>query len=89
MAQGGRATPCGGSEHGLRTSLVISSIGSVPEPIAQIEMDGAYYKFKGWDTGEYEPVPNVFAAGNVVTGQGNIKASVDHGRQVSTTRSIR
>ncbi len=71
-----------GSEFEVPTRLVISSIGSVPEPIEGIEMSGAYYKFKDWDTGEYAEIPGVFATGNVVTGQGNIKASVDHGRQV-------
>lgn len=71
-----------GSEHELRSELVVSSIGSIPEPIEGIEQKGAYYRFKDWDTGEYEPLPDVFAAGNVVTGQGNIVASVEHGRFV-------
>lgn len=71
-----------GSAFEVPTRLVISSIGSIPEPIPGVEMSGTYYRFKDWDTGEYAAIPGVFATGNVVTGQGNIKASVDHGRQV-------
>jgi ferredoxin/flavodoxin---NADP+ reductase len=81
--EGRNVTTIEGSEHELRTSLVISSIGSVPEAIAGLKMKGAYYTFKDWDTGEYDGVPGVFGAGNVVTGQGNIKASVEHGRFVA------
>jgi ferredoxin--NADP+ reductase len=81
--EGRRATPVEGSEHVIKTSLVVSSIGSIPEPLEGVEMNGSYYKFKDWDTGEYEPLPGVFAAGNVVTGQGNIVASLEHGRFVS------
>lgn len=80
--KGKDATPIAGSEETLRTDLLVSSIGSIPEPVAGIEMKGVYYQFKNWDTGEYGPLPGVFASGNVVTGQGNIKASLDHGKQV-------
>ncbi|MGE0707184.1 MAG: NAD(P)-binding protein [Planctomycetota bacterium] len=80
--QGRDAVPVPGSEHVLRTDLVISSIGSIPEPIEGIAMKGTYYQFKDWDTGEYAALPGVFAAGNVVTGQGNIVASLEHGRFV-------
>lgn len=81
--QGGRLEPAAGSEQVVRSPQVISSIGSIPEPLAGIAMKGAYYEFKSWDTGEYAPRAGVFAAGNVVTGQGNIKASLDHGRFVA------
>jgi NADPH-dependent glutamate synthase beta subunit-like oxidoreductase len=81
--QGRDAIPVPGSEETIRTDLVVSSIGSIPEPLEGVEMQGTYYRFKNWDTGEYGPLPGVFAAGNVVTGQGNIKASLDHGRQVA------
>jgi ferredoxin--NADP+ reductase len=81
--EGRKVTSVEGSEHEVRSDLVISSIGSIPEPIAGLEMNGAYYTFKDWDTGEYAGVPGVFGAGNVVTGQGNIKLSVEHGRFVA------
>lgn len=78
----GRAESVEGSEFEVRTDLVVSSIGSIPEPIDGIEMNGTYYRYKDWDTGEYEPLPGVFGVGNVVTGQGNIKASLEHGKFV-------
>lgn len=81
--EGRDAKPIAGSEHELRTDLVISSIGSIPEPIPGVEMKGTYYRYKDWDTGEYEPVPGVFGVGNVVTGKGNIKASLEHGKLVA------
>jgi ferredoxin--NADP+ reductase len=77
------AVPVPGSEKQLRTDLVVSSIGSIPEPIDGILMKGTFYQFKDWDTGEYGPLPGVYATGNVVTGQGNIKVSADHGKQVA------
>jgi NADPH-dependent glutamate synthase beta subunit-like oxidoreductase len=84
VVEGRSANPVEGSERELRTTMVISSIGSVPEPLEGVEMKGTYYKYKDWDTGEYAPLPGVFGVGNVVTGQGNIKASLEHGRAVGT-----
>lgn len=81
--QGRDASPVPGSERELRSELVVSSIGSIPEPIPGVEMSGVYYKYKDAETGEYSALPAVFATGNVVTGQGNIKASLDHGKQVA------
>jgi ferredoxin--NADP+ reductase len=81
--QGRDAAVVPGTERELRTDLVVSSIGSIPEPLPGVEMSGVYYKFKDPETGEYSALPAVFATGNVVTGQGNIKASLDHGKQVA------
>jgi ferredoxin/flavodoxin---NADP+ reductase len=78
----GRLVEVEGSEQTLKTPLIISSIGSLPEPVEGIEMDGAYYRFEDWDTGRYGPIPTVFGAGNVITGQGNIRVSNKHGRYV-------
>ncbi|MGO8997839.1 MAG: NAD(P)-binding protein [Polyangiaceae bacterium] len=72
-----------GSEHNLRTPLVVSSIGSVPEKISGIAMTGEMYAFKSWDTGEYDGLPGVFGLGNVVTGKGNIHESLEHGERVA------
>lgn len=80
--EGREAIPIDGSEYFRPARLIVSSIGSIPEPLPGIEMDGSYYAFKDWDVGEYAGLPHVFAAGNVVTGQGNIKASVEHGQRV-------
>jgi NADPH-dependent glutamate synthase beta subunit-like oxidoreductase len=66
-----------------RGSCVISSIGSIPEPIEGIEMKGELFKFTDWDLGRLDGYPTVFAAGNVATGKGNIIASRKHARFVS------
>ncbi|MBI2822725.1 MAG: hypothetical protein HYX74_10915 [Acidobacteria bacterium] len=82
--EGRQARPIAGSEKDIYAPLVISSIGSVPEPIPGIEMKGDFYCFKNWDTGQYEPAPQVFGVGNVVTGQGNIAISQKHAAHVAT-----
>lgn len=67
----------------MPSPLVISSIGSIPEPIPGIPMREEQYKFKDAASGELEGLPGVFAVGNAVTGKGNILASARHGRVVS------
>jgi hypothetical protein len=62
---------------------VISSIGSIPEPIRGIEMGGETFKIKNGETGELEGWEGSFVVGNAVTGKGNILASRKHGRTVS------
>jgi len=66
-----------------RGSVVISSIGSIPEPIEGIAMKGELFDFKDWEIGRLEGYPTVFSVGNVVTGKGNIVASRKHATQVS------
>lgn len=66
-----------------RAACVISSIGSIPEPIPGIEMNGELYDFEDWDTGRLAAYPNVFSVGNVVTGKGNIIASRKHAEHVA------
>lgn len=82
--EGKRAEPVAGSEQELRAPLVISSIGSVPERIPGIRMKGESYVYRSWDTGEYEDIPGVFGIGNVVTGKGNIRDSLEHGESVAS-----
>lgn len=67
----------------VRGPTVISSIGSIPEAIPGIEMNGELFDFKDWDLGRLEGYPTVFSVGNVVTGKGNIVASRKHATQVS------
>ncbi len=81
--EGRKATPIPGSEHELRSPLIISSIGSVPEIIPGIAMKGEYYTFKDWDFGYYAGSDRVFGVGNVVTGQGNIRVSLVHSQKVA------
>jgi NADPH-dependent glutamate synthase beta subunit-like oxidoreductase len=72
-----------GTEYEVRSPLVIASIGSIPEPIPGIEMNSELYEIRDSDSGQLKQFDQVFALGNVVTGKGNIKASLTHGRQVS------
>jgi len=67
----------------VRAPSIISSIGSIPEPIAGIDMKGELFDFKDWDIGRLDGYPTVFSVGNVVTGKGNIVASRKHATQVS------
>lgn len=66
-----------------RGSCVISSIGSIPEPLPGIPMKGELFAFSDWENGRLADYPNVFSVGNIVTGKGNIVASRKHARQVS------
>jgi NADPH-dependent glutamate synthase beta subunit-like oxidoreductase len=66
-----------------RGRYVISSIGSIPEPIPGIDMKGELFAFTDWNVGRLAAYPNVFSAGNVVTGKGNIVASRKHSGQVA------
>jgi ferredoxin--NADP+ reductase len=66
-----------------RGPVVISSIGSIPEPIEGIDMKGELFDFVDWTYGRLGAYPTVFSAGNVVTGKGNIVASRKHATQVS------
>jgi len=82
--EGRRAEPIPESEHELRAPLVISSIGSVPEIIPGIAMKGEYYTFTDEVLPQYSGCDRVFGVGNVVTGQGNIRVSLVHSREVTT-----
>jgi NADPH-dependent glutamate synthase beta subunit-like oxidoreductase len=66
-----------------RGAYVISSIGSIPEPIPGIDMKGELFAFTDWDLGRLAAYPTVFSAGNVVTGKGNIVASRKHASHVA------
>jgi NADPH-dependent glutamate synthase beta subunit-like oxidoreductase len=81
--ENGRMRALAGTEREIQAPLVISSIGSIPEPIPGIPMGGETYRLEDDKTGELEGVPGVFAVGNAVTGKGNILVSAKHGRVVS------
>jgi ferredoxin--NADP+ reductase len=66
-----------------RGTWVISSIGSIPEPIEGVPMKGELFEFTDWDVGRLADYPTVFSVGNVVTGKGNIVASRKHAAHVS------
>jgi hypothetical protein len=81
--EGRKAEPIPGSEHKLHAPLVVSSIGSVPEKLSGINMNGEYYTFAGKDVPRYTAMDRVFGVGNVVTGQGNIRVSLVHSQKVT------
>jgi ferredoxin/flavodoxin---NADP+ reductase len=81
--EGRKAEPIPGSEYELRTPLVVSSIGSVPEKLPGLNMSGEYYTFAGKDVPKYTAMDRVFGVGNVVTGQGNIRVSLVHSQKVT------
>lgn len=67
----------------LKTPLLISSIGSLPEKIKGLPYEYSILKMKnknGYRVDEYD---NVFAIGNAVTGRGNIRESKKHGTQMT------
>lgn len=66
-----------------RAPAVISSIGSIPEPINGISMKGELFDFTDKEFGRLDRYPTVFSVGNVVTGKGNIVASRKHAHRVS------
>jgi NADPH-dependent glutamate synthase beta subunit-like oxidoreductase len=82
--EGGRAVPVPGAFEDVRAPLVVSSIGSVPEPLAGIAQDGVLYHFVDPHLGRLDGYETVFSAGNVVTGKGNIAVSRKHSISVTT-----
>ena len=59
----------------LHGNTFISSIGSLPEPIQGIPMDGSTYNIVDEDSGKFDKLEKVHGMGNAITGKGNIKAS--------------
>ena len=65
--------------------LTISSIGSIPEPVPGIPQKGEVYTYVDRDVGLLmDGATAVFAAGNVLTGKGNIKDSLESGTEIGT-----
>lgn len=81
--QNGKAVTIPGSEHEHRSAMIISSIGSIPEHIDGIPIEGQVLKVENRETCQVVGYPHVFAIGNAVTGRGNIEESVRHGRDIS------
>jgi NADPH-dependent glutamate synthase beta subunit-like oxidoreductase len=68
-----------------RAPYAISSIGSIPAPLEGIPMKGELFDFTDFELGRLAAYPNVFSAGNVATGKGNIVASRKHAAAVAQT----
>jgi hypothetical protein len=80
----GRVIAVEGAIDEVHSPQVISSIGSIPVPIAGIPQRGEVYDFTDLELGRVAGYDTVFGAGNAVTGKGNILASRKHSIQVST-----
>jgi len=69
----------------VRGPMFISSIGSIPEQIPGIPTKGEVYAYTDASIGLIDNGPTaVYAAGNVLTGKGNIKDSLESGTFVGT-----
>lgn len=79
----GKVIPIPGFKKNVSASLVISSIGSIPDIIPGIRQTGEQFEIEDFETGKLKSYENVFVLGNAVTGKGNIKDSQLHGRNVS------
>lgn len=82
--EGGQARPVDGAFEDVHAPLVVSSIGSIPEPMPGIGMTGQLYQWADTQLGRLDGYDTVFSVGNVVTGKGNIIASRKHSVSVST-----
>ncbi len=80
---GNKVVPQAGTRKEVRAPLIISSIGSIPEQIDGVPMNGQVYRICQEDCCRIEGYDNVFALGNAVTGRGNIRDSAIHGREVA------
>jgi len=81
--ENGKAVPVPGSEKEVRSPMVISSIGSIPELIPGIPEKWGMYQVADEQVCRIKGYENVFAIGNAVTGRGNINESLKHGKDVS------
>jgi NADPH-dependent glutamate synthase beta subunit-like oxidoreductase len=79
----GRAIAIDGAFEDVHAPLVVSSIGSIPEPMPGIPMRDQLYEWADDQLGRLTGHPTVFSVGNVVTGKGNIVASRKHSVSVS------
>lgn len=79
----GKVIPVPNDTREYKSPLVISSIGSLPEVIDGIPIDGQVFKIANYKTCQIEGYSHVFALGNAVTGRGNINESMKHGREIS------
>jgi NADPH-dependent glutamate synthase beta subunit-like oxidoreductase len=83
VVEDGKPVPVEGAFDDVRAPLVVSSIGSIPEPMKGIAQKNELYHYVDTELGRLEGYDTVFSAGNVVTGKGNIAASRKHSTQVA------
>jgi NADPH-dependent glutamate synthase beta subunit-like oxidoreductase len=81
--ENGKVVTLEGDQKVFMSPLVISSIGSLPEKIPGIPDRGSTFAVNEDDCCRLEGFENVFALGNAVTGRGNIKESMIHGKKIA------
>jgi NADPH-dependent glutamate synthase beta subunit-like oxidoreductase len=86
MVYNGRIVPLENATEQLKSDLIVSSIGSLPEPIDGLPYEYSTLKMRKHVDYHVYGFDNVFAVGNAVTGRGNIQESKKHGQQI--TRKI-
>ena len=83
VVKNGKITPIQNDYYDIETTMLISSIGSLPEEINGLQYEYSSLKIKG--NGDYHVFgfENVFAIGNAVTGRGNIQESKQHDKKMT------
>ncbi|MFQ6615811.1 MAG: hypothetical protein ACE5HZ_03445 [Fidelibacterota bacterium] len=79
-----RAVPREGTEQDVRGTMIISSVGSIPEPLEGIPMKWSTYDIESEETGRVNGLDGVFGLGNAITGKGNIRVSRINARDITT-----
>jgi len=80
----GKITPLKNSTFELKTEMLISSIGSIPERINGLTYENSLLKMYSNEDYHVAGFDNVFAIGNAVTGKGNIQESKRHGKEMTS-----
>lgn len=81
--QGDKLVELPDSEREVRSQLIVSSIGSVPEMLGGIPSKGELYDFESAETGALRGLSAVFGLGNVLTGKGNIRESRENAEEIA------
>lgn len=71
------------SDFVVSSSTIVSAIGSLPESIPGVPHRGDRFDLADEDSGRLAGYDHVFVLGNALTGRGNIKESMYHGRKIS------
>ena len=79
----GKVIPLDNQKEIIKSELLISSIGSIPDQIEGLEYEWSSLKMKEEEDYHVFGYDNVFAVGNAVTGRGNIQESRQHGRTIT------
>jgi hypothetical protein len=81
---GGKCNLIDGTDFEVRAGLTVSSIGSIPEPIAGVPQRGELFAYTDFEVGTLEGLERTFGLGNALTGRGNIHDSRKNAKSVAT-----